>query len=827
MKLFTFLFVLLLSFNSWADPRIDYIKKFSSRYCADCHDDDLTKGGLDLAKYSLSLDTLDEEKMWSLIYDRVSHSEMPPPKKKKQPTKAEKEEFKTSLSSLLNESVLKTQQSSGRTIVRRLTREEYENSLRDLLHLPDLEIKSLLPEDNFTSGFDNVASGQDLSHVNIESYLKAAEYALDMAIALGPKPALYKYEKDIVTYRKYTKKHRHKRPKENGIFYFTAKKRPAVPPFMIEGFRVPYSGTYRISFKAFGSKFSYKELKSYPADKGTAQVATTFSGPKGGFRKHQSFTLPNDKCDDYITYLGHVNIGDNFAFNSSSLPTAANKPPTYMPQKREAIGVKGFKIEGPIFTQWPPKSHTTLYGKLKQAQWSSKISKFPPDNKLLRHRFTKPNKSLENTVIVSSNPTQDAQQLLERFMTKAFRRPVSTEKLTTYMSFFKSLQQQGYSFQDSLKKTYMGVLCDPHFLYFQEKPGKLDDYSLASRLSYFLWKSAPDEILIELANQGKLNQTSVIKSQVERMLKDQRSQRFVESFINQWLELRKFQSSTPDITLYPEYKSDTWLESSLQRETYSFFTKLITDNLSAKNIIDSDFIMINNRLAKLYGIEGVLGDEIRPVKVPSNLPRGGFMTQGAILKVTANGTTTSPITRGTWLAEKILGVHIPPPPAGVPAAEADLASAKTLKEQMAQHRNNSSCASCHVKIDPAGFALEKFDVMGATRENYRVLEGGKPVNEIVNLVNTEYQLGMEIDSSGTVVGGKKFDNIEQFKKIVMSDHKQITKHFLKNLITFATGSSIQFADRHELNKIVDQSKSNDGVRTLIHQVTQSKLFRNK
>ena len=223
----------------------------------------------------------------------------------------------------------------------------------------------------------------------------------------------------------------------------------------------------------------------------------------------------------------------------------------------------------------------------------------------------------------------------------------------------------------------------------------------------------------------------------------------------------------------------------------------------------------------------VKGDHMRPVKVPNNLPRGGFMTQGAILKVTANGTTTSPITRGTWLAEKILGVHIPPPPAGIPAAEADLASATTLKEQLADHRNNSSCASCHVKIDPAGFALESFDVMGATREKYRVLEKGTPVNKVVNLVNTEYQLGMTIDSSGTVVGGKKFNNVEQFKRIVMADHKQITKHFLKNLITFGTGSSIQFADRHELNKILDASKKNDGIRNLIHHVTQSKLFRNK
>ena len=827
MKILAFCFAVFLTLGVAADSRIDYIKEFTGKYCSDCHDEDLEKGGLDLSKFNLLMDTLEEEKMWSLAYDRIAYGEMPPKKKKKQPTAEEKDRLGKALSSLLNESVINKQKKSGRTLVRRLTREEYENTLRELLQLPDLDIKEMLPEDSITDGFDNVSSGQDISHVNIKSYLKAAEYALDMAIAIGPQPQLYKHQKEIAKYRKFTKPHKHKRPVENGTFYLRTKKRSAVQPFVLEGFKPPYTGTYEISFRAFGSKFKYAELKSYPADEGSEQLATVFSGPKSGYRKHKTFSLPNDTCDDYITYLGSVRIGDNIAFNPSALPTAANKPPTYKPELAPAVGLKDFKITGPIYEQWPPASHKVLFDDLKQVNWSYKISKIAPDNKFLRYANARDYAKFKNHVVVSENPQADGRRLLERFMTKAFRRPVSTEKLDTFMAFFQSYMQKGFSFQDALKSTYIAVLCDPSFLFFEEKPGQLDNYALASRLSYFLWKSSPDDELMELANKGILTQSKTISAQVERMLQNPKSDQFVKSFINQWLELRKIQDSAPDETLYPEYRQDTWLEDSMTRETYAFFKKLIMDDLSAKNIIDSDFIMVNRRMAELYGFKGIKGDHFRPIKVPEGMPRGGFLTQGSILKVTANGTTTSPITRGVWMAEKVLGVHIPPPPANVPAAETDLASATTLKKQLAHHRDNPSCASCHVKIDPAGFALEKFDVMGAEREHYRTLEGGEKVDEFINYVKAEFNLGMKIDSSGEVVGGDSFKDVEEFKAILMKDHEHIRKHFLKNLITFATGSGIQFADRYELNRIVKESSKNDGLKTLIHLVTQSRLFRHK
>ena len=827
MKLLAFLLGVLFTLGAIADQRITYIKEFTGKYCSDCHDEDLEKGGLDLSKFDLLMDTLEEEKMWSLAYDRIAYGEMPPKKKKKQPTAEEKDRLKKALSSILNESITEKQKQAGRTVVRRLTREEYENTLRDLLHLPDLDIKGMLPEDSITDGFDNVTSGQDLSHVNIKSYLKAAEYALDMAIAIGPQPKLYKHHKEIAKYRKYTKPHKHKRPVENGIYYLRTKKRSAVGPFVLEAFKPPYTGTYKIAFRAFGAKFKYSELKSYPADKGSEHLATVFSGPRSAYRKHKTFSLPNNECEDFISYMGHIRIGDNIAFNPSSLPTAANKPPTYMAGLGPAVGIKDFKIEGPIYTQWPPQSHKVLFGDLKQLNWSSKISNVAPDNKFLRNANARDYDKFKNYIVHSDNPEADARRLLENFMTKAFRRPVSTEKLDTFMAFFQSYMQKGFCFQDALKSTYIAVLCDPSFLFFEEQPGPLDSYALASRLSYFLWKSSPDEELMELANKGVLTQDETIKTQVDRMLRSPKSDDFVKSFINQWLELRKLQDSAPDETLYPEYRQDTWLESSMARETYAFFKELITHDLSAKNIIDSDFVMANRRVAELYGFKGIKGDHFRPLKVPEGMPRGGFMTQASVLKVTANGTTTSPITRGVWLAEKILGVHIPPPPANVPAAETDLASATTLKEQLAHHRDNPSCASCHVKIDPAGFALEKFDVMGGERDNYRTLEGGKEVDQFINYVKAKFQLGMKVDSSGEVVGGESFKDVEGFKAIVLKDHDHIRKHFLKNLIAFATGSSIQFADRYELDRIVKESSKNDGIKTLIHMVTQSRLFRHK
>ena len=824
MKRIVFYLVVFLSFSVLADQRINYIKKFTARYCADCHDEDLEKGGLDITHYNLALDTLDEERMWTNSFDRVAYGEMPPKDKKKQPSYAEVAAFKKNLSSLLNESVVKTQKNHGRTVYRRLTREEYENTLRDILELPNLSVKEMLPEDQSTGGYDNVTSGQSLSRMNIKAYMKAAEYALDMATTLGPKPKVKTYQKDVITYHKHTKKSKYSRPIKDGWYHIRFGEGEGA-----DGFRANFAGYYKIGVRAYATRWEGKQNKSVKVPNDYDIVASLVSGSKDRRIIHDTFTLPVNKCDGYITVSGYIPSGSGVSLRANDFPT--NPKRSGITPNWDAIAIKDFKIEGPIIKEWPPKSHKVLYGDLTQANWSRGMSKIEPRNRYLKRNtrdrsfrdFSKRNKA----VVVSKNPVADASRLIESFAFRAFRRPVQRGQLSTYINFFKSQMSKGYCFQEALKHSYMTILCSPDFLYFHEKAGLLDNYALANRLSYFLWKSPPDEALLEVAHKGQLTNSKVLASQVERMLADKKSMRFVESFINQWLDLKKFSDTEPDTSLYPEYRADYWLKESMQAETYHYFKKLISDNLSASNIVDSNFVMINRKLAELYGIPGVKGSDIRPVKLPRNSVRGGFLTQGAVLKVTANGAMTSPVMRGVWMAEKILGVHIPPPPANVPPIDTDGGKIKTLQQQFAKHRKNASCAACHNKIDPIGFALEPFDVMGGLRDRYRSLDEGEAVKKDVRLKKAVYKLTGKVDVTSNYPGHGRFSTTEEFKKIVMRNKHQVVGHFIKNLITFATGSEIQFTDRFVVNQILKKSTRNDGIKTLIHEVVQSRLFRYK
>lgn len=840
MRILTIAVLLCLCCFVSADQRIDTIKAFTGKYCADCHDEDIQKGGLDLTHFDLSISSLEEEHIWSYSYGRVARMEMPPAEKKKQPTAEEREKFKKALSSLLDEKILNKQRKFGRTVLRRLTREEYENTLKDLLQVPDLEVKHFLPEDAVTAGFDNVANGQTLSHINIQKYLEAADFALDMAASMGEKPEKYKFAQDMIKSPRlnpFTKKNKNRRlpvsyDKKSKTYHYRYKQRDNPFPIIVHALDIPYQGDYSIKFRAFGSQYNYKELKALPEKDSTKHhVMSLYIGV--GNQKDQAgvFSLPNNKCKKYFKLTFPMQPGDEIFPQPSSLITNLPKPPDFYPNITESVGIQDFIVEGPIINEWPTKSHKFLYEDLKQVPWTQEISEKHTPLNLVRYKsrdLSKPHlQAISKLTLVSENPEQDAKFLLQRFMTKAFRRPVDAEELNEFYAYFQSRQQAGFDFMFSLKATYKLILCDPSFLYFEENIGELNDYALASRLSYFLWRSMPDDKLRTLANEGKLRNSEVLKAEVERLLNSPKSQNFTKNFVDQWLDLKNFFSTAPDKDLYPEYHSDHWIEYSMMKETYSFFDTLVKENLSTKNIIDSDFIMINQRLASHYGLPPVKGDEIRQYKLPEGSNRGGFLTQGSILKVTANGTTTSPVNRGVWLAEKILGLHIPPPPANVPAIEEDSKGTVSLKERLAKHRNIPSCAGCHTKTDPQGFALEGFDVMGKERDYYRLLNAGKTVDIKEHFVPVKYKRAQDIDSSSTAPNGQNFNGINEFKAIAMQDHKKVREHFLKQLIKFASGGDIQFTDRAEIDRIMAKTSEDEGIRTLIHHITQSQLFRHK
>lgn len=397
----------------------------------------------------------------------------------------------------------------------------------------------------------------------------------------------------------------------------------------------------------------------------------------------------------------------------------------------------------------------------------------------------------------------------------AFRRPALRGEIDSFASLAEPAIEKGSNITNALRVPLRSILSSPQFLFFDNQPGKLSDFALANRLSYFLWKSMPDKTLFLLAKEGRLSDPSTLRQQVERMINDEKSMRFIKDFAGQWLRLYDLNATMPDRRLYPEF--DGLLNHSIQQETELFLNALVQENLSARNLIDSDFTFVNRRLAKHYRLPGVVGQEMRRVSLPANSPRGGLTTQASIHKLTANGTFTSPVKRGTYILTHLLGEAPEPPPPNIGSIEPDTRGATTIRETLDKHRNLESCAQCHRSIDPPGFALESFDPIGGFRSHYRAgANKGK---------RRPYRQGLKVDASGETPDGEAFANIWEYKGLLMQKKDQIAHHFISQLITYATGAEIQFADRDEVARIADKvSTNNYPVRSIIHEIVQSPLF---
>ena len=379
-------------------------------------------------------------------------------------------------------------------------------------------------------------------------------------------------------------------------------------------------------------------------------------------------------------------------------------------------------------------------------------------------------------------------------------------------------------------------LCSPDFLYHVEPSeasspagGQVDEYALANRLSYFLWNSLPDERLRELAAAGKLHEPRILTEEVERMLADERSQRFVEDFLGQWLKLRTIGMNDVDKDLYPEFKK--YLQDSMVAETRAYFREMLDRDLDATHLVKSDFAMLNGRLALHYGIDGVEGTKIRRVSLPPESPRGAFLTQASLLKITANGTVTSPVLRGAFVMERLFGRPPEPPPPGVPGVEPDVRGATTIREQLALHRDNQACAGCHAKFDPPGFALESFDVIGGERTWYRATREGSgkqpPRSKAFEKlgIGGGFKIGPEVDPSGTLLDGRSFKEVREFQSLIAEDPNLLLENMARQFLIYGTGRDIAFADRDAVSGIVSQTASHGGgLRTLIHEVVRSELF---
>ncbi len=464
------------------------------------------------------------------------------------------------------------------------------------------------------------------------------------------------------------------------------------------------------------------------------------------------------------------------------------------------------EVEGPIVKEWPPASYRALFGDV-------------PFKQAGRH-----------VVAVSEQPLQDAGRLLATFMDRTYRRPVAKAEFDRFYKYAKQLLEEEETFTEAMIATYSAVLASPEFLFHCGQPGELDDFALAERLSFFLGESMPDDRLRALARQGKLREPKTLRAEVDRLLDKPEAKRFVQEFLNSWLKLDEINDTDPDRELYPEYAGDWWLVNSMVEESRLYFADLIAGNRPSRNVIDADYTFVDERLARHYGVPGVFGPSFRRKSLPENSPYGGILTQAAVLKVTANGTVTSPVLRGVYVMERLLGDPPSPPPPSVPAVEPDIRGAATIRELLKKHRADASCASCHSKIDPPGFALESFDVMGRWRKNYRSLTQGLERIEGVGRSGNEFvhYIGKEVDASGVTPSGEHFDDILQFKKLLLQDEEAIARNLTEQLLVYATGAPVGFADRDDVSAILEKSRASKfGVRTIIHEIIQSPLFLRK
>ena len=414
------------------------------------------------------------------------------------------------------------------------------------------------------------------------------------------------------------------------------------------------------------------------------------------------------------------------------------------------------------------------------------------------------------------------------FVTAAFRRPVAAEEVKTFIDLAKDELASGAPFEQAMRTAHTAVLCAPEFLFLREPRGKLDDYAVAARLSLMLWNTGPDEQLLKSAADGTLSQPEVLRAQTERLLSDPRSERFTKNFVGQWLSLREIDSTSPDKQLYPEF--DDQLKYSMIEETEGFFDEVLRKNLSLLNFIDSDWTILNERLAQHYGIAEVTGVAMRRVALKPEDRRGGVLAHGSVLKVSANGTTTSPVVRGAWVLRQILGFDPPPPPPGVPGIEPDIRGATTLREMLDKHRSSATCNQCHKIIDPPGFALESYDVTGGYRDHYRVLgeKSSAPPRKKSGGRAVRWHVGPIVNATGETADGRTFADLAGYKKILLADPNRIARAMTMKLAVYGSGRAMEFSDREEIEKIVQAAAAQGyGFRDLLHLVIQSKVFRNK
>jgi len=817
------------------------LKPFFSQYCVRCHGPEKQKGDFRVDTLKPAQSKEDAEK-WQGVLKQLREGEMPPAKEK-QPSATEAKAVMAWVDGELGRATKLLAGAARETVLRRLNRHEMENTLRDLFQLPALEVSDLIPADTKKHAFDNDGRALDLGSAHLDGYLLAIDAALAKAAAWDNKTGgivASPYEKLVRNYglipqgideKKFDEQQARHGSKLDVVAPLPHARRTMY--FNSFVFKPKSDGTYRIRLKHYLHKLDARlgdvvVRGSQPNSEIIPRTVDVFEAKPGSAESPHIYEL-----ELYLSAAEQVIITVNSPKREPGLPGwyqrfknpkdaekfFAKGRPDDEYQKALAIiaenkqmgcwAVMSEEVEGPLehAQAWPPRSHTALYGAAKK-----------------RDAVTE----------------ADALAALRAFIPRAFRRPVGEAEMKPFLDLVSAeVRQHRTPPHAALAAGLRTVLTAPQFLYLNEAKGALDAHALASRLSYFLWSTMPDEALLKSAAAGQLRGDG-LKAEVERMLNDTKARALEERFLTLWLDLDKFGDTTPDAVLYPEYTAN--LGQLMLQETKLFFRKMLRHDLSVMNVVDSGFTMLNEELARYYGIPGVRGYQFRKVALTPEHRRGGLITHGSVLKVTANGTETSPVLRGVWLLDRIFGDPVPPPPAAPPAITPDTRGAVTVREQLAKHRNDPSCFDCHRKIDPLGFALESYDPAGTFRTFYRTTgDAGKPVKAEVSRAsrggstlrdgNTRpvtYRQGRDVETGGEMPGGKPFRDLTEFKTLLLSQERAVAENVVRQLLAYALGRELDFTDRAAIERILADTKpGHHGLRSLIHGVAQSPPFQTK
>jgi hypothetical protein len=772
------------------------LPSYFSSYCEKCHDAKVQKGDFRIDTLSSRVG-FENTPQWLEILDRITSGEMPPPREKVRPPAAESAQIIEWISTRMKEGEAARLAARGRVSFNRLSRDEYVNTVRDLLgvHFDATDPVGLM-EDEEWHGFERLGSVLNLSAASLEKYLKAAEIVLAEAYpASAPKPL-------DATHRAVTEKSV-RQPYRDQLAARGLLEKLRFEMWPGDSFTgssredLPAPGIYEISYTLSGLK---------PAD-GPPPRIKVIENKLGRVLYESDIVAPEDK-PIAITFRAHLPKGrpDIQVFNAAR--GAITRPLAGRHGGKPFVSIAEGRIPWQLKLTDEAGQPRYPFLILDSFSWKGPIQ---TDDEITRRNEYWPDKE---------NDWDKVRAGFQRLARRAFRRPVSPVELEDFVQIARREAAAGETFRDAVKTGMQAILCSKSFLFLSEGDEKsariqLTDWEIASRLSYLLWSTMPDDTLLNLAEAGRLRDPAERARQLARMLEDPRAARFSNSFSRQWLHLRHVGRFPPDKKLYPEY--DGPLEQSMVAETQAFFHEVLRGGLTLREFLNSDWGMLNHRLADFYGLRVDAGedDTLRRVTLPVDSRRGGLLTQAAILSLTSDGTRHRPVHRGVWLSEVILGKVPPPPPANVdPIATNPVDSPKaTLRMKLEAHIHDPRCASCHARIDPLGLAFENYDAIGRWRTQERTEGAGEDP---------------AVNPAGTLPDGRTYQTPEEFKKLLLADIDTFQSAFLEKLATYGLRRSMTYDDREALRAVAAAGRErNYRLRDLLEAFVCSPLFQSR